>query len=96
MKILWKTFLALGVVVALSTTSFAYLDPSVMTYIIQAVAGVVVAVGAIAGVAWRRAKKKINKTLKTDENAHKEVEEDVKIIDTESDTGAEDHGDAEK
>lgn len=28
----------------------AYIDPSVMTYVIQAVAGVVIAVGAIIGI----------------------------------------------
>lgn len=55
----------------------AYLDPSVMTYAIQVVAGVVVAVGATAGIVWRRAKRKMQDKLGIDENAKKEVEEDV-------------------
>ena len=55
----------------------AYIDPSVMTYTIQVVAGVVVAVGAVAGVYWRKAKKKVQDKLGIDENANKEVEDDI-------------------
>ena len=57
----------------------AYLDPSVMTYAIQVVAGVVVAVGATAGILWRRAKRKMQDKLGIDENAKKEGEEDIEI-----------------
>ena len=60
-----------------STTAFAYIDPSVMTYSIQIVAGVVVAVGAVIGIYWRKAKKKVQDKLGIDENANKTVEEDV-------------------
>ncbi len=35
----------------------AYIDPSVMTYAIQAFAGIAVALGTVAGVFWRRMKK---------------------------------------
>lgn len=31
-----------------------YLDPSVMTYAIQAIAGVVIAIGAVAGIYWNK------------------------------------------
>lgn len=54
----------------------AYIDPSVMTYLIQAIAGVVIAVGAAAGIYWRKAKRKINDKLGVDENKNKEVESD--------------------
>lgn len=58
----------------------AYIDPSVMTYLIQAIAGVVIAVGAVAGIYFRRAKKKVNDKLGIDENRNKEVESDeIKI-----------------
>ena len=57
--------------------SFLYIDPSVMTYTVQIVAGVVVAAGALIGVLWRRAKKKVQDKLGIDENAGKEVEEDI-------------------
>ena len=60
---------------------FAYVDPSVMTYTIQAVAGAIIALGAVIGVTWRIMKKKAQKALKIDENQKKEVEEDIQIID---------------
>lgn len=60
-----------------------YLDPSVMTYAIQVVAGVIVAAGAVVGIYWRKAKKKVQDKLGVDENAKKEVEEDVIEINTE-------------
>ena len=41
--------------VMLSSYTCAYIDPSVMTYTIQAIAGVVIAVGAVAGIYWRKA-----------------------------------------
>ncbi len=57
-------------------TTFAYIDPSVMTYAIQAGAGIVIALGAFIGIYWRKAKKKVNKKLGIDENKNKEVESD--------------------
>ena len=54
----------------------AYIDLSVMTYVIQAVAGVAIAVGAAVGVYFRKAKKKVNNALGIDENRNKEVESD--------------------
>ena len=58
----------------------AYIDPSVMTYIIQAVAGIVIAVGAVVGIYWRKARKKVNDTLGIDENRNKEVESDELVV----------------
>lgn len=63
----------------------AYIDPSALTYLIQVVAGVLVAVGAVAGLYFRRAKKKINEKLGIDENANKEVESDEITLDTDAD-----------
>lgn len=57
-----------------------YIDPSVMTYAIQAIAGVVIAVGAFLGIYFRKAKKKLNNKLGIDENRNKEVESDDIII----------------
>lgn len=53
-----------------------YIDPSVVTYLIQAVAGAVIAIGAVVGIYFRRAKKKMNEKLGIDENKNKEVETD--------------------
>jgi hypothetical protein len=55
---------------------FGYIDPSVMTYAIQAGAGIVIAVGAFVGLYFRKAKKKVNKKLGVDENKNKEIESD--------------------
>ena len=53
-----------------------YIDPSVVTYLSQAVGGVVIAVGAAVGIYFRKAKKKVNDKLGIDENKNKEVETD--------------------
>ncbi len=55
----------------------AYIDPSVTTYAIQAVAGILIAGGAVISVMWRKAKKKINNKLNIDENRNKEVEDEI-------------------
>ena len=57
-------------------TTFGYIDPSVMTYAIQAGAGIAIAVGAFVGLYFRKAKKKVSKKLNIDENKNKEVESD--------------------
>ena len=62
----------------------AYVDPSVMTYAIQAIAGVVIVVGVSVGVIWRRFKKKAAKVLHIDENAGKEIEADVVAVSPET------------
>ena len=59
----------------------AYIDPSVMTYMIQAIAGIVIAIGAVAGIYFRRMKKKVNEKLGIDENRNKEVETDEITVD---------------
>lgn len=59
----------------------AYIDPSVTTYMIQAVAGIVVALGAAVGIYFRRAKKKVSDKLGIDENRNKEVETDEIVVD---------------
>ena len=61
--------------------AYAYVDPSVMTYAIQALAGVAVALSAVLGVALRRTRKKIFKLLNIDENAGKTVEGPVHRLD---------------
>ena len=79
----WKiagTFYIALVLMATPFTAHAYIDPSVSSYLIQAVAGIVVAVGAFVAIYWRRAKKKVQDKLGIDENAHKQKEEDVQIF----------------
>ena len=58
----------------------AYIDPSVMSYTVQAIAGVAIALGVVFGVVWRKIKKGANKVLGRDENAGKEVEDDIEEV----------------
>ena len=69
------------ILLATPFTAHAYIDPSVSTYLIQAIAGVVVAVGAFFAIYWRRAKKKVQDKLGIDENARKDKEEEVRVFD---------------
>jgi hypothetical protein len=55
----------------------AYIDPSVMTYVIQAVAGVVIAIGAAIGIYFRRAKRKVQDKLGMDETKEQESDDIV-------------------
>lgn len=88
MKNNMKNFVLAGFVGLCSMLMFglnanAYIDPSVMTYMIQVVAGIVIAVGAVAGIYFRKAKKKVSEKLGIDENRNKEVESDEIIVDEE-------------
>ncbi len=76
------TFTAFAAMLLFGANGEAYIDPSVMTYIIQAVAAVVIAVGAAVGIYWRRAKKKVSQSLGIDENRNKEVESDEILLTT--------------
>lgn len=59
-----------------SINARAYIDPSVMTYAIQAIAGIAIAIGTAVALYWRNAKRKLSKKMGIDENRNKEVEED--------------------
>jgi mannose/fructose/N-acetylgalactosamine-specific phosphotransferase system component IIC len=67
-KILKHAYFATGFALLLSSYAFAYLDPATLTYVIQIVAGVVIAGGAAVGIFWKRIrlyfKKKIKKHKK--------------------------------
>ena len=73
-------FFSVNFYVLFSLNAKAYIDPSVMTYAIQAIAGVAIAIGAFVSIYFRKAKKKINDKLGIDENKNKEVEADEIVI----------------
>ena len=81
MKKTERLFLILALVLSLNIAfmahAFAYVDPSVTTYAIQAVVGVAVAIGAVAAIWWRKAKRKVADKLGLDENAKKTTEDEV-------------------
>ena len=58
---------------------FLYIDISAVSYVIPLIVGIAGAIGGAIVIHFRRAKSKISKKLGIDENAGKEVEEDVVI-----------------
>ena len=80
LKVSGALFFVLNFGLLFSVNAMAYIDPSVMTYAIQAVAGIAIAIGAAIAMYWRKAKKKISKKLGVDENRNKEVENDEILI----------------
>ncbi len=80
-KISFLLYFATAVVIMFTLQASAYLEPSVVSYGLQALIGIVVAGGAFFVVWWRKLRKKVTKTLGIDENAGKQVEEDVVLTD---------------
>ncbi len=80
----WIAVIALTCSAAFPAYAWAYVDPSVMTYTIQAIAGVAVALSAVLGVAFRRSRRAAFKLLNIDENRHKTVEHDIKRVPADS------------
>lgn len=64
-------------------TAMAYIDPSAMTYIIQIVAGVVIAAGAALGFYWRRIKRALTKRKNKDEDDEYEDDDEEEDEDDE-------------
>lgn len=58
----------------------AYIDPSTTTYLIQAIAGIAVAVGSVVVIYWRKAKKRLNDKMGINLDKNKEVEDDFQIV----------------
>ena len=84
MKKFWLVLNTLCFSLILMVQAEAYLDPTVMTYTIQIVAGIVVAAGVVIGIWWRKAKKKVQDKLGIDENTRKEVKDDIVEFDEEN------------
>ena len=70
----------------LITPTAAYLDPSATSILVVSISGIVIAIGSTVMILWRKAKKKVAQTLHIDENANKEVEEDLVIHDEATET----------
>ena len=79
MSIIEKLYFSVCFVFMFAMPANAYIDPSVATYAVQAIAGVAVAVGAVAGIMLRKFKRMLQDKLGIDENANKEVEEDIVV-----------------
>lgn len=59
----------------------SYIDPSSVSILVTSIAGIAVAVSTTVVILWRRAKKKVANVLHIDENAGKEVEGELKLVD---------------
>ena len=62
-------------------TASAYIDPSITSYAIQAIAGIVIASGAFFAAYGRRAKRKVVSALGLDETNAKPKEKEVEVLD---------------
>ena len=63
----------------------AYIDPSSVSILIVSISGIVAAIGATVFIVVRKAKKKVANVLHIDENANKEVEDELVINTDKSD-----------
>ena len=67
------TYFFVAFMMLFSTYAFAYLDPSTMTYAIQAVAGVVIAVGAAVGIYWHKLKRAVKGNKKAEKKDNSDL-----------------------
>ena len=74
-------FFSAAALAATSRPVQAYIDPSVMTYAIQAIAGIVIALGAVFGIYWRRIRKRLDGVFHFEEKRYKETETDELCFD---------------
>ncbi len=65
---------------SLPFVSTLYIDVGIMSSIPSLIVAAVITVGAVAGVLWRKFKKKVKSNLNIDENAHKKFEDDIQMI----------------
>ncbi len=93
MKRFLAAYLCFGMMLFATVNASAYIDPSQVTLVIQVISGIVIALGATFYVVWRKIKKKASKVLGIDENAGKEVEEDIVIDEEEIKTEEKDSSD---
>jgi hypothetical protein len=75
--------LAVYLIIFTMPAAHAYIDPSATTYLIQAIAGIVIAVGSVGIIMWRRTKKKLKDKVGIDFDKNKETEEAVVAVKTE-------------
>ena len=65
------------------TFQMLYIDPAATTAILSSITAGAVALGATFIILWRKLKKGVQKTLHIDENAKKDVEEELVVFDEE-------------
>jgi len=88
-SILMTLHLAVWLAVGFTLHAAAYIDPSVVSTLLVSIAGAVVACSAAFFIIWRKVKRGVTKTLGIDENANKEVEDELIIKDDDQDQKSE-------
>lgn len=91
-KILRTAFYMLTGSVFMSINASAYIDPATTSYVIQIVAGVVIACGTAIGIFWNKIKRKFKKNndtpiktnIKTDDSAEGTVISANDLLDDDS------------
>ena len=73
-KILLTIWVFISIVLAWTNICFGYLDPSAMTYLIQVVAGVIIAASTSIGILFYKLKRKFSKKKK-ENNIEENIEE---------------------
>ena len=58
-----------------------YIDPAATTALVAGITAGATAIGAAFIIIWRKVKKGVTKTFHIDENANREVEEELVILD---------------
>ncbi len=70
-------------------TNLLYIDPAATTALLSSITAIAVACGAVFIILWRKMKKGAQKVLHIDENANKEVEEELVIAEDTEESVAE-------
>ena len=70
--------------------NLCYIDPAATSVLISSITAIAVALGATFIIIWRKMKKGVRKTFHIDENAGKVMEDDLVILDDESEENKDD------
>ena len=69
------------------TNRLLYIDPAATSVLLASLTSIAVVAGAVFIILWRKLKKGVKKTLHIDENAGKEVEDELVVTDEELEEG---------
>jgi len=88
-KLLWFSLNLICFLVIMTSTCYAYIDPATTSYVIQIVAGIIIAGGTTAGILWNKFRRKI-KEKKMDNIEELEMESNTTTLKNKNIVTAED------
>ena len=71
-KAFWVVLDIVCLSIILAKPVYAYIDPATTSYVIQIVAGIVIACGATIGIVWSRLKRKVKNRKKSEDELSQE------------------------